>query len=135
MSRNVTVDVLRAHIATQLAGMQEEADVIADRLAHSIVKDICPHLSYNRTADGYSRKPNRRNEYQRQKDNKARYARMLRKKAADKAAAAAAAEAEAAAAAAEAEAAAAAAAAALANDVDRCVLGVCGCGGEVCEVC
>jgi hypothetical protein len=122
MSRNVTVDFLRAHIATQLAGMQGEPDVIADRLSHSIVKDVCPHLSYNRTADGYSRKPNRRNEYQRQKDNKARYARLLRKKAADKAAAAASA----------AEAEAEAAAAALAN---VCVLGECVCGGEVCEVC
>ncbi len=120
MSRNVTVDVLRAHIATQLAGMQEEADVIADRLAHSIVKEICPHLSYNRTADGYSKRCNRRNEYQRKKDNAARYAQALRKKAADAAAAAAAAEAE---------------AAALANDVDRCVLGVCVCEGKVCEVC
>ncbi len=118
MSRNVTVDVLRAHIATQLAGMQGDADVIADRLSHSIVKEVCPHLIYNRTADGYSRKPNRRNEYQRQKDNKARYARLLRKKAADKAAAAASA--------------AEAAAAALAN---VCVLGECVCGGKVCEVC
>ncbi len=119
MSRNVTVDVLCAHIATQLAGMQEDADVIADKLVHLIVKDIFPHLSYNRTANGYSRKCNRRNEYQRQKDNKARYARLLRKKAANKAAAPAA----------EAE------AAALANDVDKCVLGVCVCGGEVCKVC
>jgi hypothetical protein len=114
MSRNVTVEVLREHIGSQLAGRfadVAEADAIAAELSQSIVKDICPHLKYNRTSDGYSRKQNRRTPEARAKDNVARRNRYLRKRATD----------------------AAAAAAAVATY--DCVLGVCVCGGEECEVC
>jgi hypothetical protein len=118
MSRNVTVDVLHAHIATQLAGRfadVSEADAVAAELSQSIIKDIMPHLRVHRTVDGYSRYSNRRTAESREKDNIARRNRKLRKKAQEAAAAAE-------------------AAAALATDVDRCMLGVCVCGGGVCEL-
>ncbi len=90
MSRNVTVEALRAHIGMQLAGRfadASDADAIAAELSQSIVKEVCPHLKYNRTPDGYSRKQNRRTPEARAKDNAARRNRFLRKKAADAAAA------------------------------------------------
>ncbi len=117
MSRNVTVDVLHAHIATQLAGRfadASETDAVAAELSQSIIKDIMPHLRVHRTVDGYSRYSNRRTAESREKDNIARRNRNLRKKAKEAAAAAQ-----------------AAAAAALA---DTCVLGECVCGGLVCEL-
>ncbi len=119
MSRNVTVDVLRAHIATQLAGRftdVSEADAITAELSQSIVKEIMPHLRVHRTVEGYSRYPNRRTAESREKDNIDRRNRCLQKKAQEAAAAAA-------------------AVAALATDDCTCVLGACVCRGDVCEVC
>ncbi len=63
MSRNISVEALRTHIGRQLAGRfadVSEADAIAAKLSQSVLKEICPHLKYNMTPDGYSQNCNRR---------------------------------------------------------------------------